>query len=399
MAALRRAAIFELMLRGFGVVRQFVVGLAIFPVGCFIGYDSRWGQQKLAQQHLAAARTPTTLTPSADASASRPSELRTLRIRLEPTATHTAQVIDYERHFERLLAVANGVLESSLAVHLEISDTRRFQPASGEDHIGDLLGELARSDAGEDVDWVIGLAGSVPRFENSYHELGMGEVVGKHIVLRALNDVAEYRAIKDGLPDLSAAERDRLVRIRIEHKAAAVLLHELGHTLGALHELDKTNLMNPGYSTSAQHFGEQTLDVMRAVLAHRTASGGLDVAGKQAVVELWRREPAPWVPAERARELARFEARAPVPSASSMPATVPAELAPTDGSAFQEATRLLANGDAAGAFQTGKPLFDAYPNVRPVQELRCNIALRRGLPWQQARQECADLMPGTFGSE
>lgn len=399
MVALRSAAILERMLRGLGVAQWFVVSLALVSAGCFIGYDSRWGQQKLAQQHVAAARMPATLSPSAVTSTSRTGEVRTLRIRLEPTAAHTAQVVDYERHFEKLLAIANGVLEPSLAVHLEVSGTRPFQPAGGEDHIDDLLRELARSDAGEDVDWVIGLAGSVPRFEDSYHELGRSEVVGKHIVLRALNDLAEYRAIQSGLPDLTDAERDRLGRVRLEHKTAAVLLHELGHTLGALHELDQTNLMNPSYSTSAQHFSERTLDVMRAVLAHRTAMGGLDVAGKQAVVELWRREPAPWVPAERASELARFEARSPVANANSKPLSLPAELAPADGSAFQEATRLLANGDAEGAFRVGKPLFDAYPSVRPVLELRCNIAMRRGLPWQEARHECAGLMPATFGSE
>ena len=372
--------------------------LAFLPGGCFIGYDSRWGQQKHAQQHLAAARTPASLDVERAASSHRQIELRTMRVRIEPTAAYRAQVLDFERGFENTLTVVNGVLEPSLGIRLEIDDTRPFAPKGGEDQIGELIAELRHADAGQDVDWVIGLAGSVPRFEDSFHELGLAEVVGKHVLLRALSDLAEYQAIQAGLPDLSAAERDKLIRARLEHKTAAVLLHELGHTLGALHELDKTNLMNPRYFTSAQHFGARTLDVMRVVLAHRDPGGGLDAAGKQAVVDLWRQEPAPWVPSERANELARFEARAPAPAATSGPATPVLGLAPSDDVAFQAATRLLASGDTAGARRLGKPLFDAYPNVRPVAELRCNIAMRSGLPWDQARHECAGLMPGAFES-
>lgn len=192
-----------------------------------------------------------------------------------PTATYAAQVVDYERRFQRTLEAVNGVLESSLAVHLELDDRRPFAPAGGEDHIRGLLDELERIDPGTDVDWVIGLAGSVPRFEDSFHELGMGEVVGKHVVLRALNDVAEYKAIQAGFTELSEAERDKLIRTRLEHKTAVVLLHELVHTLGALHELDKTNIMNPRYSTSVRRFDAQTIEVMGAVLLHRTDSGTL----------------------------------------------------------------------------------------------------------------------------
>lgn len=370
--------------------------LMLLPAGCFIGYDSRWGQQKTAQQHLAAARRPTRLSaPAATGDARRAETLRTLRVRIEPTATYGAQVVDYERRFQKTLADANGVLEPALGVHLELGDTRPFKPQHGEDHIAGLLDDLRGADAGADVDWVIGLAGSIPRFEDSFHELGMGDVVGKHIVLRALNDVAEYRAFQSGLSELSEDERDKLLHARLAHKTAAVLLHELGHTLGALHELDKTNVMNPRYSQSEQHFGAETLDVMRVVLAHRGAEGTLDDEGENAVVALWRREPSPWVPAERAAEIARFSAKT-APVTAPATETKAAGLAPADESAFQEATRLLAAGEPAAAFRAGKPLFDAYPQLRPVAELRCNIAMKRGLAWEDTRRECADLMQGTF---
>jgi hypothetical protein len=394
--------------------RSLLGALALLASGCFIGYDSRWGQQKQAQQHLAAARKPTSLGPArAEARLERPeATTRIMRVRLEPTATHAAQVIDCERRFNETLAAANLVLEPALGIHLEVAETRAFKPERGEDHLSQVLEDLRQSDDGEGVEWVIGLTGAVPRFEDSFHELGFGEVVGKFVVLRALNDAAEYDAIRANLSELSESERDELFKVRLRHKVASVLLHEIGHTLGALHEADKTNLMNPRYSQSVQHFGTETLDVMRAVLAHRTASGHLDDAGKQAIVELWRREPAPWIPEERSEEIARFDVHGSSPAAASNNAP-PAEsgngsvpnaaelralgLTSADATAYREATRLLATGDVSAALQTGRPLFDAYPNVAPISELRCNIAMRRGLPWEETRHECAAVMRGAFG--
>jgi len=390
---------------GFRALRPLVGLVPLLLGGCFIGYDSRWGQQKQAQQHLAAARTPTRLGAS-DSAASHtlPQKFRTMRIRIDATPTHAAQVVDYERHFQKQLDLANGMLEASLAIHLELAGTRTFQPTNGEDHLREVLDELCRADVGDDVDWVVGLAGSVPRFEDSFHELGMGQVIGKHLVVRALNDVAEYRAMQEGLTELSDAERDKLAHARLEHKGAVVLLHELGHTLGALHELDKTNVMNPRYATSVQRFGSETVDVMRAVLEHRTRSGELDGSGRQAVVALWRQEPAPWVPAERDAELSRLGATPPVAAKTTAPATTlppaPATtgLSPSDELAFREASQRLARGDANGAFEVGKPLFDAHPDVPAVAELRCNIALHRGAPYEQVRKECAGVMQGAFGA-
>ena len=63
-------------------VAHVVLGL-LLP-GCFIGYDSRWGQQKQAQQHFAAAETPKALevTPRGD---NPPRAVRTMRLRLRTT--------------------------------------------------------------------------------------------------------------------------------------------------------------------------------------------------------------------------------------------------------------------------------------------------------------------------
>jgi hypothetical protein len=368
--------------------------------GCFIGYDSRWGQQKQAQQHFAAAQMPSQLeaAPSGSGRAAlgpAHAEHR-LRIRVEATPTYAAEILDWRRRFEDTVVTANAVVGPALGIGLELVDASAWSAPGSEDHIKELLERLRDTDPGEDVDLVIGLAGAVPRFEESFHELGMATVAGKHIVLRAISNAAEFSAIERGLGELSPDERAKLRRVRLEHKTSSVLLHELGHTFGALHERDPANLMNPRYSLHESHFSTDAVDLMRIVLAHRTPTGRPDDAGRTALRERLQREPSPWDPADRDELLLSLTPpgakRGPHPATA---ATEPsAGLPPADESIYEAATQALARGDTNAASRTAEPLFAKYPAVHAVAELRCNIALRRGLPWGETHRECAALMQG-----
>jgi hypothetical protein len=396
-------------------VAHVVLGL-ILP-GCFIGYDSRWGQQKQAQQHFAAAETPKALeaAPRAD---NRPRAVRKMRLRLRATPAYVAQVVDWQRRFEETLATTNGVLEPTVGVRLEVASSEPWNPAHGEDSIAQLLEALRQADPGDDVDWVVGLAGAVPRFEESFHELGIGQVPGKHLVVRSINHAAEYQAFEQGLNELSADDRAKLRQARLSHKASTVLLHELGHTLGALHEQDATSIMGPRYSKNVTHFDPATLDVMRLVLEHRAPNGMLDEAGRRAVAERLQREPAPWIASEREQELERLlgprahpsstpaaaskttsgAPSGPTPQGSTnTTAPAPVGLSATEERAFTEARRKLEAGDARGALTLAQPLFSTHPSDPGVQTLRCDIAMRRGGSWGEIRQECAGAMQGTPG--
>ena len=52
------------------------------------------------------------------------------------------------------------------------------------------------------VDFVLGLVGSLPRVEFSFHQLGMAGLLGKHLVVRAMNDDAEFKYIQHQLDEL-----------------------------------------------------------------------------------------------------------------------------------------------------------------------------------------------------
>jgi hypothetical protein len=394
----------------FEAMKGRIVLLAFGLSGCFLGYDSRWGETKRAQQNFARAEAPKAL--QGDAHGKALTARRVLKLRVYATPTHASQVMDWPRRFEATLADVNRVLEPELSLRLVVSDARPWNTVTSEEKLETVLKELRTFDAGDDVDWVVALVGSVPRFERSYHELGYADVVGKYIALRAITNAQEYEAIERGLDEISQDERDRLRRARLSHKLAAVVLHEVGHTLGALHEKDADSLMYPEYSPERQALTVHAREVMRFTLERRTAQGALDAEAWKALAERWRREPSPWTVAERDAALAGVPsaptsppATTPAPTAvsvSALKASKPApaaqprislpELSEKEREAFEAASARKAAGDLDGARELVLPLSARYPHVEPVQDLRCQIAMQRGGSISAWKAECEPLL-------
>ena len=388
-----------------------IVLLALGLNGCFLGYDSRWGETKRAQQNFARAEAPKAL--HGDEHGKALAARRVLKLRVYATPTHASQVMDWRRRFEATLDDVNRVLEPELSLRLVVSDARPWNTVTSEEELEMVLTELHALDAGDDADWVVALVGSVPRFERSYHELGYADVVGKYIALRAITNAHEYEAIEVGLDEISQDERDRLRRARLSHKLAAVVLHEVGHTLGALHEKDADSLMYPQYSPERQALTADARDVMRFTLERRTAQGALDAEAWKALAERWRRDPSPWMAAERDAALAGVPGAAPKPppptapaptafSASAPKASEPAPAAPPrislpelsekEREAFEAARARKASGDLDGARELVLPLSARYPHVEPIQDLRCQIAMERGGSISAWKAECEPLL-------
>ena len=158
------------------------------------------------------------------------------------------------------------------------------------------------------------------------------------------------------LSELSLEEREKLRTVRLAHKTSAVLLHELGHTL----ERDPTPWV------------VEERDATLAKLARVAAP----------------RPPSATAPPHQASLALGSPPRASSPTAAS----ASTELAPPDKQAYEEARRKLTAGDVEGALHVGQPLFARYPDAHAVQELRCDIAMRRGLPWDETRKECGGLL-------
>jgi hypothetical protein len=356
---------------------------------CFAGYDSRWGQAKAAQQRAAAQATPEPIGPNEEAPVSSARQ-HTYRIRLRPNAHYLAQTIDAERQLRELVEDADRVLEPTLALHLELNETRPWV-FDEDDRLDASLSGLRRDDPGSGVDVVVGLIGALPRQTDALHEVGYAEVLGKHVVLRAAGRLGEHDAVDRALSDLSIDERERVVRSRRRHRAAAIFLHEIGHVLGALHEAARESLMYPGYDVKMNGFGPDAVLLMRLALDEKdraaVVKAQLDFvrAAKQAL----------WAPGERDAGIARLEAMsAPVarpPSTVREPSApaAPPELEGTDLERYVRAMEAFRAGFVAPAYEWARPLFDRYPSSRAVQDFRCQLATVRWLSTDELRRECA----------
>ena len=247
--------------------------------GC---YDSQWGQQKVAQQHNAAAAAPGELRLATRGSATEPAapaprdaslRVQRLRVRALVTRSFTAQVVDAPRHLRDLFEDVNRITEPELALHLELVDTRPW-PMVDEDDIAKTFDALRTADAGDDVDWVVGFVGSLPRATSSFHEVGRGAMVGKHLLVRAPSSAERHDAIEKSFDELPEDQRRDLEKRLRRHRAAVVFLHELGHTLGAEHDASAQSIMSPEYNPKVTAFGAGSVDVMRAGMTERNARRG-----------------------------------------------------------------------------------------------------------------------------
>ncbi len=393
-------------------VRATILLTALALSGASGCYDSQWGQQKAAQGRTAARAAPATLRTE-DSETPPPSthnaaaKTQKLRVRALVTRSFTAQVVDTPRHLRELFDDLNRITERDLGVHLELVETKPWDLVDDDD-LEKAHATLRSKDPGDDVDWVAGFIGSLPRATRSFHELGKGTLVGKHVVARAASSAERHDAIERSFSELSDDKRHELEKSIRRHRTTAIFLHELGHTLGSVHETSQESIMFPEYNPKMAAFGPSANEVMRASIAKHGASER--VIDQEVLTALERAPSGAFVEAERVSLVGQLRARiarasaafgtAPAASASA-PATAapPAEgaipetpeLTGKDRDRFVEAFGAAARGDVTAAWSVGKPLFASYPGSMAVQDLRCRVA-SRSMPFDVARKECTLLM-------
>jgi hypothetical protein len=362
--------------------------LGIGVGGCF--YDSSWGARKTAEVHNAARATPATLTsaPAAEGSPAAPAGAAiTLHIRVHATAAYAAQTPDWPSHVRVLVADASEVLRASAGATLVVDGAESWS-APAHPHLGGDLAALRDEDTGSGADLVIGFVGGLPITTPTFEQAGLALLGGKYLVVRAPNPADEYAAVEKAFDELSEEARARLRHDRLHHREVAVLLHEIGHALGAEHQRTEGSLMRPAYDPKMAAFDDVSLASMRAGLARRTTEAGAAPTLAAAVpanpTSASSAGPPPSVPSP-----APASPAPPTPPASPAP---PAEIREGDREAWSRATKLAQAGDAEGAWAAAAPLFGAYPSAYAVQDLRCKLAMARSATYDQARAECEPLM-------
>jgi hypothetical protein len=386
--------------------------VALWCAGCFVGYDSRWLQQKQAQQHAVQRSTPKPL-PSGTSGGTRAAR-RVLKLRAYATPGYAVSVVDWQKQFGALLERANAVFGPEFGAEFQIADLATLQNPVSEEKLDDLLAQLSQLDPASDVDWVVGLAVASPRFAASPDDLGIARLPGRHLVLRAMSDAHEYEAITRAFTELSEDERRKLYHVRKQHKLCMTFLHEIAHTLAVPHELSQESLMNARYHVEASDFSDEAAQIIRAALASRASPASpLLNAELASQLDTWlRAADSGWEPGARdtvLRQLSQFQsgpASAPTilpisprpPAQASPPVIGTVEgLSAEQQRSFDAARAELSAGHAERARQLGAPLFARYGAVPAIQSLRCDIAMAIGGDWPTISAECPGLSP--FGDD
>lgn len=399
--------------------------MAVALSGCF--YASRWGQAKASQKRVAAARMPSQLrVDPQEAKLRRGDEamkpVSTMRLRAYATPHYASALVDGEAQLVETIRNANPELAQDLSIRLELADYRVWTSGSGtaDDDLAVLLKAIATEDPATDVDWVLVLASPRNMVALGPDHLGLGNMLGRYLAIRAMSDAAEYDAIQRSFTELSNDEKHKLYEATKRHKSATVLLHEIGHTLGMPHELDPHSLMSPRYDPQSSAFSPYAARIGRRALELRATTLGTELHQQSAQAALNALHAAPehtWEPktaAEveqlfsyhlQARRVRQASRAAPTGSAqtnlnlapataapANPPAAVTGTLLPADRALFDQARQEQAAGHIAEARALAKPLFERYPRSYGVQELRCQLAMKAQLPIEDERAECQPLM-------
>jgi hypothetical protein len=177
---------------------------------------------------------------------------------------------------EELVARVSRYTAAAFGAALEV-EVRPWE-RSGDVPLGAIHDELIALDPGADVDWVVGFVTAPQALTTDLDHLGVATPLGKHILIRDMNDADEARAIDQAFPDLGADERVAFYAERKRHKELVVFLHEWAHTLGHPHDADLRHVMGPSYTPHAAVFSPEGTRLVRAALVARRGGPGADAA-------------------------------------------------------------------------------------------------------------------------
>jgi biopolymer transport protein ExbD len=247
-----------------------VVAALVIVCGCFMQSPvMTFGGGKSAQQaqyDRANQLNPPVLVSLDDGWAG---DVAVAKVRVWADDDFRSQNLRWQQTFAEQLQYANEVLAPMLGVRLEAEyrEWNHHLPAGST--LSEKLDALGKQDPGTDVMHVIGLTSALSIVSATFDQLGIASLPGRHLVVRGYADVFERQIFDRVFRELTPEQRDSLYRARRRHKTTAVLLHELGHNLGAGHEELPDTIMNAQYSDKSASFTPQARDAMLATVDAR----------------------------------------------------------------------------------------------------------------------------------
>lgn len=306
---------------------------------------------------------------------------------------------EVQEHVADRVHRVNEALQTALHARLDVESVRAL-PATppGQVDLDTILSRLSELDAGDDVEVIIALVGALPVATFSFHDLGRADVLGKHIAIRSMSNHEELRAL-DTFDALEPEERSRMYQQRKHHKEATVMLHEIGHALGAVHTTDANDIMHARYEHTMHMFSPHNVELMQLALDERLRPAEdqdlkvLATAMKNRLLAA----PADLFPTrERSEHLARLEAViAPAEALKTARTNSPGSaardlsaLSDEDKKRVTDAAAKQAGGDFHGAFNGLSELADKYPHTHFLQHEACDAGMKLRKSFKEIRAYC-----------
>jgi tetratricopeptide (TPR) repeat protein len=337
---------------------------------------------------------PTRLAP---AEAAHKEAVRTARLRVYATRQYQAQNLRWRESFGEDLDLVNQYLIPAFGLRLEVVEFESWAYDGDDTSLGAMIEALEQVDPARDVDWVIGLASALSSTTDSFHQLGIAHVLGRHLIMRGFEDLDTERELQE----VDEPARSRLREARRQHRQATVFLHEWAHTLGGLHVGQADSIMMPGYSRKITGFGAQVEALIQTMLPVRLAPAKERSLAAEAIALRRYIEALPesrWDAQERAQLLAilaEYEAQgAPeqaaegeepgAESGAQAPGQVPEEVR----DAYARVQALHRGGQHAQARAELDELIAAYPAHLEFRLAACRVHLDEAGPNDAARATC-----------
>ncbi len=330
------------------------------------------------------------LPATLEAERPRDGEPRTVKVRVYADAGARAQP-RWKEEIADQIDYASQLLTPLCGVRLAIDAVKEWTRASDPHAALQALTEL---DRGEDAAWVIGYITPGDAASKAMSELGSAEPLGRHVIVRAWAEKPETEALAATLPDLQEAERTEVIGAHRRHKQAAVLLHLLATTLGAIAETEPAWLKHPTYSPKMHTFSERNRELMTLAIDDRIADGTAQTAAKKLLEAIDKTPYGGWISADQDQVTRRLRSVLDAARAGKTAADVP----PAAYDQYSRIKDLARRGQTKDALIELDNLLVAYPGNAAMHQLRCEIFLRTpGVADPGTRAACArasEVAPG-----
>lgn len=312
-----------------------------------------------------------------------------IRIRVHASEAHQRVIFGWQVRFLDTIERANAYLGPTAGLELEVTRARpwklEIEPTDLEAGARLLMGH----DPGQGTDLVVGLFSPLPAMTSAIHRLGLANLLGRHMILRTFDSVEEMSVLKRRFPGLEPEEVERLYVARRVHAEVQLILHELGHMLGALHVRDIRSILYPNLDARATGYASETVQLMRRGLGLLRDPGpaNLEAYRTYLAASTWNG----WLAGERDRMVAFMAAgrttdRRGLPDRALLDPTAVAEspvgrLRPraeprTPAEAAREALARAGRGELETGWAMVEALAEKAPSDPDVVGVACRLAAR-----------------------